>query len=146
MIAGVMACQGAIQLSHGAWYLRYYVGTKQRRFLLGYKRDFMTTKAVREAADRKLMELRLVSSGSMARITLVHQVMVSRGGSRFAATFHGERLLRVERALYIVERALYIKDRTEAKKPPWKCKTRDVQNLLGGIPHLRTFDGQKCNN
>jgi hypothetical protein len=65
-----MARQGSIQLSHGAWYLRVYVGKTQRRFLLGYKRDFMSKKAVREAADRKLMELRLVSTGSMARITL----------------------------------------------------------------------------
>jgi len=72
-----MARQGSINESHGAWYLRVYVGAKQRRFLLGHKRDFMSRKAVREAADRKLLELRLVSTGTMARLTL--------GGSRTAS-------------------------------------------------------------
>src|SRR6266700_6190458 len=65
-----MARQGSIQLSNGAWFLRAYVGKTQRRFLLGHKRDFMSKRAVREAADRKLIELRMVSAGTMAKLTL----------------------------------------------------------------------------
>jgi integrase len=122
-----MARQGSIQLSHGAWYLRVYVGKTQRRFLLGYKRDFMSKKAVREAADRKLMELRLVSTGSMARITLDSFIsnwyLPVADGSLRPSTAKGYR------GVY----ARYVKGRTEAKKPLWEYKTRDVQYLLAGI-------------
>jgi integrase len=122
-----MARQGSIQLSHGAWYLRAYVGKTQRRFLLGYKRDFMSRKAVREAADRKLLELRLVSSGSMARLTLDSFIkswfLPVADGSLRPSTAKGYR------GVY----TRYIKDRTEANRPLWEYKTRDVQNLLRGI-------------
>ena len=50
------------------------MGDKQREFKLGAARQFMNKKEVREAADWKLMELRLVSAGSMSRITLERSI------------------------------------------------------------------------
>ncbi len=61
---------GSLLLSHDAWFVRLYVGGKQRAYRLGPKRQFMTKKEVRAAADRKMLELRMVDAGSAGRITL----------------------------------------------------------------------------
>lgn len=110
-----------------SWFLRAYVGKKQREFLLGPARAFMTKKAVREAADRKLLELRLVNSGTAARMTLDSFIRVWYlpvcDGSLRPSTAKGYR------GVY----KRYIKDRTEAKRPMYEYKTRDCQNLLRGI-------------
>jgi hypothetical protein len=62
--------KGSIQLDHDSWYLRVYVGGNQRSFRLGHRRDFISKDEVRKAADQKLLELRQVMAGSMARIPL----------------------------------------------------------------------------
>jgi integrase len=118
---------GSLRLSHDAWYLKVYLGKKQRAFRLGHKRDFMNKREVRAAADRKLTELRLVSSGNMARITLddfLRDWYLRMGDTRLRpSTAKGYRGL--------WER--YIKGRKEAKRPLWEYKTVHVQHLLGGI-------------
>ncbi len=118
---------GTLTLSHDAWFLRVYIGDKQRAFRLGAKREFMTKKAVREAADRKLLELRLVSTGTASRMTLDSFIRVW-----FLPVADGElrpSTAKGYRGLY----ARYIAGRTEAKQPLWEYKTRDVQNLLRSI-------------
>ena len=122
-----MANQGSLRLDKGAWYLRVYIGKKQRSFKLGYKREFMSKKEVRKAADRKLDELRVATGTMVARMTLEsfirHWFLPMADGSLRPSTAKGYR--------GVFER--YIHGRTEAKMPLWEYKTRDVQNLLAGI-------------
>src|ERR1700719_2421685 len=61
---------GSLLLSHGSWFLKLYVGGKQRAYRLGPQRQFERKREVGEAADRKMLELRLVDARSAGRITL----------------------------------------------------------------------------
>ncbi len=118
---------GTLRLDHGAWYLRVYIGDKQRAFRLGAKREFMTKREVRKAADRKLLELRLVSTGTASRMTLETFIRVWA-----LPVWDGELRPSTAKGYRGVYRR-YIEGRTEAKQPLWEYKTRDVQNLLRGI-------------
>jgi hypothetical protein len=142
---------GTLTLSHDAWFLRVYVGHKTRRdkktgklildaktgkakrfavqraFHLGPKRQFMNKRQVREAADRKMLELQMVSTGSMARISLdqfiEHWYLKVADGRLRQSTAKGYR--------WMWER--YIKGRTETKRPLWEYRTKDIQQLLYAI-------------
>jgi len=118
---------GSLLLSHGAWYLKLYVGGKQRAYRLGPKRQFQTKREVRLAADRKMLELRLVDAGSSGRMTLEQFIRVWMlpvcDGELRQSTAKGYR------GLY----SRYVAGRAEAKRPLWEFKTRDVQNLLYSI-------------
>jgi len=122
-----MARQGSVGISNGAWYLRIYIGKKQRRFLLGYRRQFETKKQVREAVDRKLLELQRVSTGMMSRITLEQFIrswyLTIADGSLQPSTARGYR--------GVFKR--YIEGTNEVKRPVWEYRTRDCQALLNGI-------------
>lgn len=119
--------QGSLLLSHGAWYVKLYVGGKQRAYRLGPKRQFMSKKEVRQAADRKMLELRLLDAGSAGRITLEQFI---RGW--YLPVADGELRQSTAKGYRGVFKR-YIEGRTEAKRPLWEYKTRDVQNLLRGI-------------
>ncbi len=124
-----------IKLSHGTaslyrdsiWILRIYVGKKQRGFKLGYKRDLPTAKAIRKAAEDKLLELNIASSPIIAKITLdqfIHVWYLKTAEQHLRpSTYKGYR------GMY--ER--YIRGRREAKLTLWKYHARDVQSLISGI-------------
>lgn len=118
---------GTIRQRNGHYFLRIYVGKKQRELALGSTYD-LPSKAERErAADN--IRLRLGVAGTGARVTLERfaehwylRVVDSRLRPSTAADYHW----RFEK---------YIKERKEAKLPLWEYRTRDVQNLLNGIAH-----------
>jgi integrase len=122
-----MANQGSIRRDKGAWYLRVYVGKKQRAFRLGPTRQFMSKKEVRAAADRKLLELNIVSSDTLSTLSLDSFIRI------WYLKIIKERVRRSTHDEYDGMYQRYIKDRAEAKYQLWEYKTHHLQRLLGGI-------------
>jgi integrase len=118
---------GSLLLSHGAWYLKLYVGGKQRAYRLGPRRQFDSKREVRLAADRKMLELRLVDAGSAGRITLETFIRL------WYLKLQRERLRPSTVDEYEGMWRRYIEGRTEAKRPLTEYRTHHVQELLGGI-------------
>lgn len=141
---------GSLLLSHGAWYLKLYVGAKsrkdkdgrlirdpktglvkqfplQRAYRLGPKRQFESKRQVREAADRKMLELRHVDAGSTGRITLEQFIRL------WYLKLQRERLRPSTVDEYEGMFRRYIEGRSEAKRPLIEYRTHHVQELLGGI-------------
>src|SRR5271169_2973969 len=118
---------GSLLLSHGAWYLKLYVGGKQRAYRLGPKRQFELKSRVREAADRKMLELRLVDAGSAGRITLETFIKL------WYLKLQRERLRPSTVDEYEGMFHRYVEGRNEANRPLIEYKTHHVQELLGGI-------------
>jgi integrase len=114
-------------LSHGSWFLKLYVGGKQRAYRLGPKRQFALKSQVREAADRKMLELRQVDAGSSGRITLdqfirLWYLKLQRDRLRPSTVDEYEGMFR-----------RYVEGRSEAKRPLTEYRTHHVQELLGNI-------------
>jgi integrase len=118
---------GSLLLSHGAWFLKLYVGGKQRAYRLGPKRQFERKREVREAADRKMLELRLVDAGSAGRITLATFIRL------WYLKLQRERLRPSTVDEYEGMFRRYIEGRNEAKRPLTEYRTHHVQELIGGI-------------
>jgi integrase len=122
-----MANQGSIRRDKGAWYLRVYIGKKQRAFRLGPTRAFMTRKEVRQAADRKLMELQIVTSDTLSTLNLDSFIRL------WYLKVIKERIRRSTHDEYTGMYERYIKGRAEAKYQLWEYKTHHLQRLMGGI-------------
>jgi integrase len=117
--------KGSLWLSHDSWYLKTYINGKQRAYRLGHKRDFISKDEIHAAADRKLLELRQVTAGSMARIPLdgfVDKWYLVTGDWR-PSTKNGYRKMWKR----------YINGEQWAQRPLWEYQTRDVQDVLRSV-------------
>jgi integrase len=65
-----MAQNGTLVLDHGAWYLRYYEGTKRKKIHLGRREDYPTKRLIRSRLEEERARLRLASSSSSLATTL----------------------------------------------------------------------------
>jgi integrase len=118
---------GSLLKSHGSWFLKVYIGGKQRAIRLGSVREFMTKRDVRKAADRELTRLRQMSPSGEAKITLDSFIR-----SVYLPAMESQ--LRVSTAAgYAGLHERYIAGRSEAKRPLYEYRTVDVQRLLDGI-------------
>jgi integrase len=114
--------KGSLRLDHDSWFLRVYINGKQRSYRLGHRRDFISKDEINAAADRKLLELRQVTSGSMARIPLdgfIDKWYLATGDWR-PSTKAGYR------KLY----GRYLQGERWASRPMWEYQTRHVQDFL----------------
>jgi integrase len=116
---------GTIRKRNGHYFLRIYVGRKQRELALGSTDDLPSRKQLEDAAAN--LRLRLGIAGSGARISLEqfaeHWYLSVVQGRLRPSTAH-DYLWRFNR---------YIKGRREARLPLWEYRTRDVQNLVDSI-------------
>jgi len=142
--------KGWLWESHDAWYLKVYTGeTKtrknkttgelyrdeqsgkplqfpiQRAYRLGHKRDFISKDEIHAAADRKLLELRIVTSGSMARIDFdgfVQHWFLALDNWR-PSTKSGYKAIWNK----------HIKGKPWAQRALWEYRTRDITELLRAV-------------
>jgi integrase len=114
--------KGSLRLDHDSWYLRTYINGRQRSYRLGHRRDFISKDEVHAAADRKLLELRQVTSGSMARIPLEGFIakwyLVTGDWRPSTLAGYGKMYRR------------YIRGTQWAGRPLWEYQTRHVQDFL----------------
>lgn len=131
--------KGTIRKRGSNYFLRIYVGKKQRELSIGSVEELPTRKQRETAADN--IRLRLGIAGTGARTTL----------ERFAEFWFlpvaDGRLRQSTAKDYRWRFNHYIKGRKEARLPLWEYRTRDVQNLLDGIaydfPHLAKASMQR---
>lgn len=130
---------GTIRRRNGHFFLRIYVGKKQRELALGSAYDLPSKKSRETAAEN--IRLRLGIAGTGARTTL------ERFTEHWFLPVADGRLRQSTAADYRWRFGKYIKGRKEARLPLWEYRTRDVQNLLDGIafdfPHLSKASMQR---